>query len=649
MCGIFAYIGDRQAANLLITALKRLEYRGYDSAGIGIQGVPLKTKKKVGKVSNLEDACGVANGELSGTSGIAHTRWATHGKPSDINSHPHLAGDRSIAVVHNGVIENYRTLKSELSKKGYIFVSETDTEVLVHLVQDLHMQMPQASWAQVVASALKLVEGAYGVVFLFEDDPDLLIGARKGSPLILGVGTGEHMLASDASAIVEHTQAVVYLRDGELVEVRRSNYKILTTAVVAETAKVVGQYTSPRPGEENPIVRLEMSLEQIEKAGYEHFMLKEIMDQPNALRNALRGRLYQSANDACGNGSWRLKLGGLEKVPETGDDKRTPIKRMTEAHRIIIVACGTSFHTGLIAKYTLESLARLPVEVEYASEFRYRRPIISSQDVVVAISQSGETADTLEAIRIAKEFKALTVGIVNVVGSSIARLTDGGVYLHAGPEIGVASTKAFTCQVVAVLMIALDLALQRRMLSEGELEGYCDALNKVPDLIEGWLDTLHKQTKVISKYFRLASTALFCGTGNQFPVALEGALKLKEISYIHAEGFPASEIRHGPFTLVSSFMPVVCIAFTSDPSYERLKVTINDLRAKGAALIVVTDEGNDDFNGICSFVIHCPATKLEFQPIMAVIPMQLLSYHIADMRRCNIDQPRNLAKSVTVE
>lgn len=601
-------------------------------------------------MSNLDDACGAADGELSGTSGIAHTRWATHGKPSDVNSHPHTAGDRSIAVVHNGVIENYRTLKEELSKKGYVFVSETDTEMLVHLVQDLRKQMPEASWAQVVAMALQLVEGAYGVVFLFEDEPDLLIGARKGSPLILGVGNGEHMLASDASAVVEHTQDVVYLRDGDLVQVRRSGYKIKSTRKIARqymmNQGLLSQPLTPHPdgGDENPIVRLEMSLEQIEKAGYEHFMLKEIMDQPNAVRNALRGRLYQTAESR-----WRLKLGGLEKVPETGDDKRTPIQRMTEANRIIIVACGTSFNSGLIAKYTLESLARLPVEVEYASEFRYRRPIISSQDVVIAISQSGETADTLEAIRIAQQYKALTVGIVNVVGSSIARMTDAGVYLHAGPEIGVASTKAFTCQVVAVLMIALDLALQRKTLSESELEDYCDALNKVPDLIEGWLDTLHKQTMVISKYFRLASTALFCGTGNQFPVALEGALKLKEISYIHAEGFSASEIRHGPFTLVSSFMPVVFIAFTSDPSYERIKVTINDLRAKGAALVVITDEGNNDFDRMCSFVIHCPATKLEFQPILAVIPMQLLSYHIANMRQCSIDQPRNLAKSVTVE
>jgi len=644
MCGIFAYIGDREALALLVTALKRLEYRGYDSAGVGIYAPQqLKICKKVGKVANLEETA-KSHPSLSGTSGIAHTRWATHGKPSDVNSHPHTTADVKIAVVHNGVIENYATLKRQLASKGYVFVSETDTELLAHLVQDIKKQMPEVDWAQVVALALQLVEGAYGVVFLFEDEPDLLIGARKGSPLILGVGAGEYMLASDASAIIEHTQDVVYLRDGELVELKRSGYKIRDLNKVAQALKAEGSPRGDGTPNDNPIVRLEMSLEQIEKAGYPHFMLKEIMDQPNALRNAMRGRLARGAN------SWQIKLGGLEKVPEgVGNNAQSPLDRMTNAKRIIIAACGTSAHSGLIAKYAMESLAELPVEVEYASEFRYRRPLIFPEDVVIAISQSGETADTLEAIRIAKESQALTIGIVNVVGSSIARHTDAGVYLHAGPEIGVASTKAFTGQVMAVLLVALQLAIQRNTISQEQLDSYCDALDGIPDRIEQWLEPLDKQTKFIAKYFRLASNALFCGCGVMFPVALEGALKLKEISYIHAEGFSAAEVKHGPQTLIRNFIPVVCIAMKSDPAYQAVKEHVSEFREKDAAVIVLTDEGNDDFKGVASFVIHCPASKLEFEPLFAAVPLQLLSYYIADMRGCSIDQPRNLAKSVTVE
>eukprot|EP00428_Durinskia_dybowskii_P058013 CAMPEP_0170327152 /NCGR_PEP_ID=MMETSP0116_2-20130129/64460_1 /TAXON_ID=400756 /ORGANISM="Durinskia baltica, Strain CSIRO CS-38" /LENGTH=645 /DNA_ID=CAMNT_0010580223 /DNA_START=15 /DNA_END=1952 /DNA_ORIENTATION=- len=645
MCGIFAYIGNREALSLLIAALKRLEYRGYDSAGVGIYGAPqLKVCKKVGKVTNLEDASAAA-ADLSGTAGIAHTRWATHGKPSDVNSHPHTTEDVKIAVVHNGVIENYATLKRQLASKGYVFVSETDTELLAHLVQDIKKQMPDVAWGEVVALALQLVEGAYGVVFLFSDEPDLLIGARKGSPLILGVGSGEYMLASDASAIIEHTQDVIYLRDGELVELKRSGYKIRDLSKVTQALRAEG---SPRskdgsPNEENPIVRLEMSLEQIEKAGYPHFMLKEIMDQPNALRNAMRGRMHRLEN------SWQIKLGGLEKVPEGNPGGRSPLDRMASAKRIIIAACGTSAHSGMIAKYAMENLAELPVEVEYASEFRYRRPLIFPEDVIIAISQSGETADTLEAIRIAKESQALTIGVVNVVGSSIARATDAGVYLHAGPEIGVASTKAFTGQVVAVLMIALQLAVQRKAITQAQLDSYCDALDAIPGMIETWLEPLDQQIKVIAKYFRLASNALFCGSGVQMPVALEGALKLKEISYIHAEGFSAAEVKHGALTLIRNFIPVVCIAMRSDPAYQAVKSSIAVFREKDAALIVLTDEGNDDFKGVASFVIHCPSSKLEFEPLIAAVPLQLLSYYIADMRGCSIDQPRNLAKSVTVE
>jgi len=397
---------------------------------------------------------------------------------------------------------------------------------------------------------------------------------------------------------------------------------------------------------DNPIVRLEMSLEEIEKAGYPHFMLKEIMDQPNALRNAMRGRLYHRED---GPPSWEIKLGGLEKVPEGSENGQSPLEKMASAKRIIIAACGTSANSGMIAKYAMESLAHLPVEVEYASEFRYRRPLIYPQDVVIAISQSGETADTLEAIRIAKEHKALTIGVVNVVGSSIARNTDAGVYLHAGPEIGVASTKAFTGQVVAVLMIALKLAVQRKVMSPADVDSYCDALMAVPDAIQRWLEPLDRQMKVIAKYFRLASNALFCGSGIQHPVALEGALKLKEISYIHAEGFSAAEVKHGPLTLVRDFIPVVCIAFKSDPAYEALKMHMEEFKSKDAALIVLTDEGNEDFADTASFIIHCPSSKLEFEPLFAAVPLQLLSYYIADMRGCSIDQPRNLAKSVTVE
>ncbi|CAE8616869.1 unnamed protein product [Polarella glacialis] len=653
MCGIFAYIGDRQAAALLIAALKRLEYRGYDSAGIGIHGgetgKPLKVRKKVGKVQNLDDDCANAGDSISGTLGIAHTRWATHGKPSDVNSHPHTTADKSIAVVHNGVVENYQTLKKQLSNKGYKFVSETDTELLAHLVRDIRNDMPEATWPQVVATALQHVEGAWGVAFLFEDEPDLMIGARKGSPLILGVGNGEYMLASDASAIVEHTKDVVYLREGELVEVHRSGYKVQEIQQIVHSLKESLSPRSAREGQsvENPIVRLELSLDQIEKAGYPHFMLKEIFDQPNSLRNGMRGRIYNRQDKPD---SWQIKLGGLEKALEAPErEGKSAIDIMASARRLIICACGTSWHSGLIAKYVLENLAKIPVEVEYASEFRYRNPVIGKDDVIIAISQSGETADTLEAIKMAKKNNAITVGIVNVVGSSIARETDAGIYLHAGPEIGVASTKAFTGQVIALLMVALRLATERGVMSDEVLDSYCEALNALPDKLESWFKDLNDQIKVISKYFRLASNALFSGCGIHFPVALEGALKLKEISYIHAEGFPAAEIRHGALTLIRNFVPVVCIAMKSDPAYEQVKAQISEFRAKDAAVIVLTDQENNDFNGIASFVIRCPATKLELEPLIVAIPLQLLSYYIADERGCSIDQPRNLAKSVTVE
>lgn len=646
MCGIFAYIGSKQAVQLLIAALKRLEYRGYDSAGVGVYdapGKPIQVRKKMGKVKNLEDEC--KNAQIEGSCGIAHTRWATHGKPNDTNSHPHTTSSKGIAVVHNGVIENYRALKEELSNKGYQFVSQTDTELLAHLVEDLRLQMPTARWAQVVAMALSLVTGAYGVVFMFEDEPDLLIGARKGSPLLLGIGDGEYMMASDASAVVEHTQEVIYLREHELVEVTRSSYKIHDIGEMVRCWTLSEQ--SPRPGDslEHPVVKLSMSLAQIEKGGYAHFMLKEINDQPNSLRNGMRGRLYRPD----GAQSWQIKLGGMEKPLEGDFGGQSALQKMASAKRLIICACGTSWHSGLIAKSALESLAQLPVEVEYASEFRYRRPLLCPDDIIIAISQSGETADTLEAIKIAKESKCLAIGIVNAVGSSIARETDAGMYLHSGPEIGVASTKAFTGQVMALLVLSLEVARRRGMLSQSELDNYCDALNKVPDVIEQWLPSLSKETKMIAKYFRLANNALFTGCGIQFPVALEGALKLKEISYIHAEGFPAAEIKHGALTLVQNFLPVVCIAMKSDPAYARVLANHKELKAKGAAVIVITDEDNRDFENIASFTIRCPSTKLQLEPLLVAVPLQLFSYYIADMRGCSIDQPRNLAKSVTVE
>lgn len=695
MCGIFAYIGDRQAVLLLIAALKRLEYRGYDSAGVGVYGQPIKVRKKCGKVSNLEAECISAGNALEGTCGIAHTRWATHGKPNDQNSHPHTTKSKGIAVVHNGVIENYRALKEQLSKKGYEFVSETDTELLAHLVEDLRLQMPGAKWSQVVANALSLVTGAYGVVFMFDDQPDLLIGARKGSPLLMGVGEGEYMLASDASAIIEHTKSCVYLNEGDLVEITRSGYQVKRIDQLVSWADP----SSPREDGliHHEIVKLQLSLEEIEKGGYEHFMLKEIMDQPHALQNVIRGRIYQK------DGHWQIKLGGLEKPLGGGSGKdpgatammtqdlggykkgitqidtsmpllaaneaSTPdrccpvssmissgsmdgvsaLQKMAVAKRLIIVACGTSWHSSLIAKHAIESLARIPVEVEYASEFRYRRPLLSPDDVIMAVSQSGETADTVEAIKIANESRCLTIGIVNGVGSSIARESGGGVYLHCGPEIGVASTKAFTGQVMMLLMIALKLGSQNGTLSQADLDVYCQALQEVPTLMESWLPSISGHVKLISKYFRLANHALFTGCGIMFPVALEGALKLKEISYIHAEGLPAAEVKHGALTLVQNFMPVVCIAMKSDPAYDKILANHKELRTKGAAVIVITDEGNEDFEDIASFTIHCPSTKLQFEPLLVAIPLQLFSYYIADMRGCSIDQPRNLAKSVTVE
>jgi len=674
MCGIFAYIGNRQVLELLLTALQRLEYRGYDSAGVGIhQGDHIKIVKKIGKVANLSTACGgPRNAEHAGTCGLSHTRWATHGKPSDENSHPHFNEDKSIVVVHNGIIENYASLKQDLKNKGYIFTSETDTELLAHLVADVRKELgPEASWAVVVSSALTLVTGTYGLVFMFKDDPDLLIGARKGSPLLLGVADGEYYLASDGSAIVEHTKDVVYLRDGELAEIRRGGYRLRNIETLGSNRMSIDEYVT------NPLCKLELSLEQIEKGGYKHFMLKEIVDQPNSIRNTIRGRLYEVSATAAGHSledaqvgsetplrsaskihetlsametQWGIRLGGLMgTVRSTG---KSALETIAAARKIIIVACGTSWHSGLIGEYLIEQFARVDVEVEYASEFRYRNPLISADDCVIAISQSGETADTLEAIRIAKKHGALTIGIVNVVGSTIARETDAGIYLHAGPEIGVASTKAFTAQVMVLTLLALRLAVHKKTIAVDTFNHIAEQINALPQYIAHVIETTAPQVKKISKYFRHAQNFLFLGRGIHFPVALEAALKLKEISYIHAEGYPAAEMKHGPIALIDHMMPVVVIAPKSDPIYDKIRANIEEVKARNGELIIITEEGNhelDAFAGDEQFVIRVPTVDSALQPLVAIVPLQLLSYYVADLRGCSIDQPRNLAKSVTVE
>lgn len=650
MCGIFAYLGDKQALKLLINGLKRLEYRGYDSAGVAVHnGDSIGIARKVGKVVNMEN---ISQGDpnLVGTIGIAHTRWATHGQPSDENSHPHSTSNMSVSVVHNGIITNYITLRRELQDKGYVFKSQTDTEVLCHLVDSIRQEFGEdKTWKAVIAAAMRLVHGTYGCVFLFHDEPDMMIGCRKGSPLLLGVGDGECFLASDGSAVVEHTTSVVYLSDDEMVEVNRGGHY--------SVSKITGF------GLSNPKIHtLELSLDQIEKEGYPHFMLKEIMDQPNSLRNCIRGRLIKDSNE-----NWNVRLGGLVSYVTPGQGpvyspvsatpgsvsplrhgNETALQVLRRASRVIIAACGTSWHAALIGEYFIEHLARLPVEVEYASEFRYRNPILLNGDVVIVISQSGETADTLEAVRIAEKNCVMTLGVVNVVGSTIARETDAGIYLHAGPEIGVASTKAFTAQVIVMSMLGLLLAKERQTITQSEMNRYCEQLAAIPEYVAEELVNA-SNTEKIAKYYRLASNFLFLGRGFNFPVALEGALKLKEISYIHAEGYAAAEMKHGPIALIDRFMPVVFIAMKSDPMYDKIVSNLEEVRARNGGLIVITEEHNDELNHLAEFVIHCKGVDQVFQPLLTVIPLQLLSYYIADLRGCNIDQPRNLAKSVTVE
>ena len=611
MCGIVGYIGGQQAASVLVGGLKRLEYRGYDSAGVAILNGDLHVRKHKGKVSILEDS--LESSPLPGTAGIGHTRWATHGAPTDANAHPHVARNGRFAIIHNGIIENYSSLKKALQKKGYDFKSETDTEVLAHFIDDVQKETG-LPLVEAVRQALTQVRGTYGVVLVSQDEPDQLIAARMGSPLLLGVGEGEHFVASDASPLIEHTRNVVYLEDGEMAVVRSGGYEVMSI----DGAPLVKE-----------VHKLEWEIEEIEKGGYEHFMLKEIMEQPEAIANCLRGRIDPATND--------IRLGGLLTAKDT----------LAQAKRILMCACGTSWHASLVGEYLIEEYARIPVEVDYASEFRYRNPIFQEGDVMIVVSQSGETADTLAALRLAQAAGVPVYGVCNVVGSTIARETDAGVYLHAGPEIGVASTKAFTGQVTVLQMIALLLAKERGTMTEDALREHLEALQSVPALMQQVLDGAADIEKLARDY-RFAQNFLYLGRGPHFPVALEGALKLKEISYIHAEGYPAAEMKHGPIALIDQFMPVVFIA-TKDVIYEKVVSNIEEVAARGGQVIAITNEGNNELDALCEYVIKIPDTVDSIEPLLTVIPLQLLSYHIAIMRGCNVDQPRNLAKSVTVE
>ena len=594
-----------------MTGLRRLEYRGYDSAGVAVLNGEVNVRKKQGKVDELANL--LASQPLEGHVGMGHTRWATHGAPNDVNAHPHTAGGGRFAIIHNGIIENYGVLKKRLLAKGYTFQSETDTEVLAHFIDDVQKETG-LPFAEAVRQALTQVDGAYGLVALSKDEPDQLVVARNGSPLLLGVGEDEYFVGSDASPFIEYTRNVVYLNDGEMAVVRRDG---------AEVMSIEGGPVSKE------IHELEWNLEEIEKGGYEHFMLKEIMEQPSALEDAMRGRVRVDDN--------QIKLGGLEDV----------LPQLTAAERIVICACGTSWHAGLVGEYLIEKHARIPVEVEYASEFRYRNPILQDGDVVLVISQSGETADTLAAVRQAQGAGILTLGVVNTVGSTIARETDAGVYLHAGPEIGVASTKAFTAQVTVLTMIALLLGRERGTIDDETFSSHLKALAAIPDQIRQVLE-LDEGIERLARDYRFASNFLYLGRGCNFPVALEGALKLKEISYIHAEGYPAAEMKHGPIALIDRFMPVVFIAM-KDAIYDKVVSNIEEVAARGGSVIAITEDGNDELDELCETVIRVPRTVECLEPLLTVVPLQLLSYHVAVMRKCNVDQPRNLAKSVTVE
>ena len=615
MCGIVGYIGYREAYPIVIKGLKRLEYRGYDSAGVMLyDGVNLKLSKTKGKVSDLE-AKAASEITTNGTIGMGHTRWATHGVPNDVNSHPHLSNSGNLAIIHNGIIENYAPLKEELIKRGYVFHSDTDSEVLVNLIEDVQIK-ENLKLGKAIQVALNQVVGAYAIAVFDVKNPNEIVAARLGSPLAIGVGEGEYFIASDASPFIEYTSNAIYLEDGEMANIRL--HKPMKVRKIKDDS-LVDPY----------IQELKMNLEQIEKGGYDHFMLKEIYEQPSVIKDTYRGRLH--ANEGI------IKMAGIEDN----------LEKFLNADRIIIVACGTSWHAGLVAEYIIEEFARIPVEVEYASEFRYRNPIISSKDVVIAISQSGETADTMAAIKLAKENGAFVFGVCNVVGSSISRESHAGAYTHAGPEIGVASTKAFTTQITVLTMIALRLAKAKGTLSKSDFHQYLQELEIIPEKVKEALDT-NERAKEIAATFKDATNCLYLGRGYNFPVALEGALKLKEISYIHAEGYPAAEMKHGPIALIDEQMPVIVIA-PKQGHYDKIVSNIQEIKSRSGRIIAVVTKGDTQVRDLADFVIEIPETSDALSPLITTIPLQLLSYHIAVMRDCNVDQPRNLAKSVTVE
>ncbi|MCB0538860.1 MAG: glutamine--fructose-6-phosphate transaminase (isomerizing) [Bacteroidetes bacterium] len=612
MCGIVAYIGNKEAYPILIKGLERLEYRGYDSAGVALLNKDIHIYKKAGKVQELKDYA--ADKDTSGSVGIGHTRWATHGEPNQRNAHPHFSTDHDLAIIHNGIIENYAPLKEELIKRGHKFISDTDTEVLIHLIEDVKKNN-NVDLLEAVRIALNEVTGAYAIVVLSKENPNQLIGARKGSPLVVGLGENDFYIASDATPIIEYTKNVVYLDDEEIALLDLD--KGLSIKTIANQEKT-------------PYVQeLEMKLELLEKGGYEHFMLKEIYEQPRSIYDSMRGRIDSKKGD--------IYMGGMHEYKNV----------LMNAERIIITACGTSWHAALVAEYLFEDFARIPVEVEYASEFRYRNPVINRGDVVIAISQSGETADTLAAIEIAKQKGATVFGVCNVVGASIPRATHAGAYTHAGPEIGVASTKAFTAQVTVLIQMALWLAYNKGTINQAKLTRYLVELEAIPAKVEEALKS-NDEVKKMAKAIVASESSLYLGRGYNFPVALEGALKLKEISYIHAEGYPAAEMKHGPIALIDENLPVVVLA-TKNSQYDKMVSNIQEVKARKGRVFAVVTKGDTEVKAMADRWIEIPDCPEELSPLVSSIPLQLLSYHVALMRGCNVDQPRNLAKSVTVE
>lgn len=612
MCGIVAYIGEKEAYPIIINGLGRLEYRGYDSAGIALLNSGLHCYKKKGKVQDLIDF--TSDKDTRGTIGIGHTRWATHGQPNDTNAHPHLSNSGNLAIVHNGIIENYGVLKEALEEIGHTFKSDTDTEVMVHLIEE-YRNHDSINLESAVRKAMRKVEGAYAIAVLDKTNPNKLVAARKGSPLVVGIGDNEFFISSDATPFVGHTNKVIYLNDEEVISIKRNgNYEITNIQNIKKKAD---------------IKQIDIKLEELQKGGFNHFMLKEIHQQPETIKDCLRGRINAQEG-------W-IRLGGVEEYEY----------RISKADRFIIIACGTSWHAGLFGEYLFEDIARMPVEVEYASEFRYRNPIIYEDDVVISLSQSGETADTISAMELAKERGALLYGIVNVVGSSIARLSDSGSYIHAGPEIGVASTKAFTGQLALLSMMALTLGRKRGTISTSDYFTLLHELEAIPDKVEQILkDTSHIEH--IAGEIAESNNALYLGRGYNFPIALEGALKLKEISYIHAEGYPAAEMKHGPIALIDEDMPVVVIA-TNKSAYDKIVSNTQEVKARRGKIISIVTQGDKEIKELSDFCIEIPHTEEQLTPLLSVIPLQLLSYYIAVIRGCNVDQPRNLAKSVTVE